>query len=176
MFALANIRFRVVDEQSEFDMSEFFDKEFWIPKWRGTLQHFLSFVSFLVKVQVNEFIEDKRLKSEGHNQVDMLGEILVETMNVDIAPYQTFQEMRLCIKDWDYQKDLGRLSSIMSQDINESVFDQLGIQMNPHTQLNHNLNGMRCDYLITILNINENYERNHYLFMLADTLNTTHAV
>lgn len=161
---LIQIRERVIELDSP-DMKDFFSPTFWQPRWIGTKERFISYVACIAG------IFDKEDPFDGVN-LDETAEKLMCEIQVDLYPHETFQELRLCSPGWEAQEDfVNLLTEIESDTLIQNMFLDLTIKKSPEALYEENIVNMRCDYLLTRLNLHVDYQTLHYLLKVADQLN-----
>ena len=106
--AIAGIESRVKPEEKN-ELAGFFMPEYWQPVWLGTAEKFLSYVTFLSNLISQEPFNDEAM--------DSLAEKLINEMDIDLSPYQTFKALRLSVAHWDVRKDV----NLLKTELNESV-------------------------------------------------------
>ncbi len=160
-FALGVLQAKVADREKE-KMKKYFDPSWWVPKWTGSQERFLSFVALVAMAKYREFNDE---------QLDEVGKMIMDEMIVDISPFNTINELRVCT-NWDIEKDIMGLLSTVAGDLSlMDVFDIPGITSDPETIYEDNILNMRADYLVTRLKLANNYKEHHYLLKTGLGLN-----
>ncbi|MGF7036902.1 hypothetical protein [Mucilaginibacter lappiensis] len=162
--AIAEIYNRV-DKTELTELTDFFSPGWWRPRWKGSHSKFISYVACITELANNESI--------GHpDNFDSIGEKVLKEIDFNIFPFESFHELRLCTSGWDAKGDVKRiLGEIAADTLIQSVHDQ-NIPSSSDTLFEENMLNMRCDYLLTRLNLGTPYEPLRYLLKSAEVLNT----
>jgi hypothetical protein len=139
---------------------DYFSPEFWEPTWTGSKMEFLSLMTIIENV--NPGIDEQ--------DMERLVAAFVKELKVDISPYQTYRELKLCATDWDMVKDMTALLEGVETDIlinsileHTNIDDSSGIEDFIADQKN--------DYLLTRVKLFENFKANHYVLEKTACLN-----
>jgi hypothetical protein len=161
---IVQIRERV-KERHDPEMQDFFSPSFWLIRWIGTKERFISYTACITGILGNEnLFEDKLL--------DEVGEKLMREIQVDIFPHNSFRELRLCTSGWEAKEDFIQiLSEIQGDTLMQNVFSEGTIIKSPEAIYEENMIKMRCDYLLTRLKLDVDYQTFHYLLKVANRLN-----
>lgn len=164
ILAISGIYGRVnKDEISE--LAGFFSPGWWRPTWKGSMVKFISYV-FCITEMV------KASAAHAEETIDTIGEKLISEINISLFPYETFRELRLCTPGWDGEGDVQKILGEVSGDLLlMSVTRNNSIKTNSDLLYEENMLNMRCDYLLTRLNFQVDYELFRYLLKCADVLN-----
>jgi hypothetical protein len=151
------------DEISE--IPGFFNSGWWRPRWAGTRLKFISYV-FCITEMV------KTSPAHAEETIDTIGEKLIGEISINLFPYETFQELRLCTPGWDGEGDVQKILEEVSGDVLvSSITKDSSIAANGDLLYEENLLNMRCDYLMTRLNFKVDNTQFRYLLKCADVLN-----
>ncbi|TRW27089.1 hypothetical protein FMM05_00110 [Flavobacterium zepuense] len=119
------------------------DPDFWKVKWQGTKESFVGFMAMVALMSGN---------GDNPEAADQLGEIFREEMHVDIAPFQTYRELRLCSNDEDmFGAMVGIEESLQSRILLEVALSDTGISESRESQFEGVYFNMLNDYLFTRL-------------------------
>lgn len=154
-----------VKERDNPEMQDFFSPSFWQLRWIGSKERFISYVACIAGIIDNEnLFEDKLL--------DDVAERLMREIYVNIFPHETFRDLRLCTSGWEAKEDFVQvLSEIQGDTLMQNVFSDGMISKSPEALYDENMINMRCDYLLTRLKFNIDYQTFHYLLKVANRLN-----
>lgn len=164
--AIDELRNRVQKEEiKQPEMQNFFNPDWWQPKWVGSKDKLISYVACLSNVlEKDKFFEGEIM--------DKTAERLMQEMDADLSPYQSFRELRLCTPDWDAKTDFISVLRVIEEDLlMGSVLKENHIGIDPDRQYEENVSNMRCDYLLTRLQLHGDDAELHYLLKSADKLN-----
>lgn len=154
-----------VKERDNPEMKDFFTLSFWQPRWFGTKEQLISYVACIVMLFQSDSIFEGDL-------FDNTGEKVLKEIEVDISPYKTFKELRICTSDWEAKQDLvGVLSEIKQDILVQSVMLDGSIKKSPEALYEENMLNMKCDYFLTRLKLKIDYSSLHYLLKAAHELN-----
>lgn len=163
--AIDGIRARVNPEEAR-ELKDFFNPEYWRPKWIGTKDKFISYVACLSNfLNRDDFFEGEMM--------DKTADMLMREMDVDLAPYQSFRELRLCTPGCDLKDDIvNELVGAVDEDLlMGSILDDGQIEISADSKREENVINMRCDYLLTRLGLEDDDGLLHYLLVKAEKLN-----
>jgi len=162
--AIDQIQERVIERDNP-EMKEYFCLSFWQPRWSGTKEQFISYTACIAMLfQSDKLFED--------NFLDNLGEKILSEFEIDISPYKTFRELRICTSGWEAKEDLVNFLAEIKQDILvQTVMLDGSITKSPEVLYEENIINTRCDYLLTRLNFDLEYSSFHYLLKSAQHLN-----
>lgn len=164
VLAIAEIHSRT-REKNNAELRDFFEPRWWRPKWIGSKERFISYVSCIAGMAGTDVV------FEGES-IDVMGERLLAEIDVDLFPYGSFKEFRLCTPDWDVETDVKRvLADVAGDMLVEATIKGAEITTHPDTLYEENLINMRCDYLLTRLNLDVDYGPFRYLLKAANVLN-----
>jgi hypothetical protein len=104
--------------------------------------------------------------------MDSLAKKLINEIDIDLSPYQTFKALRLSVAHWDVRKDV----NLLITELNESVLlndalDNTAVIKNAESQEEENLIYMKCDYLLTRLKLAADDEQVRSMLKIANVLN-----
>ncbi|TRW21040.1 hypothetical protein FMM05_20720 [Flavobacterium zepuense] len=117
--------------------------DFWKVNWQGTKESFMGFMAMVTMISGN---------SDNPEAEDQLGEIFREEMHVDIAPFRTYRELRLCSNDEDmFGAMVGIEESLQSRILLEVALSNAGISESRESQFEGIYFNMLNDYLFTRL-------------------------
>lgn len=161
---IVQIRERV-EERDNPAMQNFFLPSFWQIHWTGSKERFISYVACIAGILDNDkLFEDKLL--------DDVAEKLMREIYVNIYPHESFRELRLCTLGWEAKEDFVQiLSEIQGDTLLQNVFSDGTISKSPEALYEENMINMRCDYLLTRLKLDVDYQTFHYLLRVAERLN-----
>jgi hypothetical protein len=164
ILALAEISART-QMKDRAEMWNFFSPDFWRPRWIGSKAQFISYV-FCISGLV---AKDQHLDNDG---IDRIGERLIDEMDFNLFPYESFKELRLCTPDWDAEGDVKRILNDVAGDMLVGrVLADNAIGIHPDSLYEGNLLNMRCDFLLTRLNFDVDYGVFRCLLKAAAVLN-----
>lgn len=162
--AMAEIRSRVIEDKN-FKIDDFFSPSYWKPRWVANKEKFISYVALLSNI----FDFEDPLNG---NNLDSTAEKLLKEITVDLYPYETFRELRLCTPGWEAKDDFYNLiESIESDSLMEKIFDKEYINKDEGSLLEDNIINMKCDFLLTRLKWKVEYKTFHYLLKIGYRLN-----
>jgi len=141
----------------------FFTPEHWRPKWQGSKTRFLSYVAVVTGERDQGWM--------GEDETNRIGDILVEEMNMDIAPYNTFQEFKLCATGWDYEGDHRIVLERLDEESLLIEAEEAGAGESIESFLLDHLLDLQYDYLITRLRLTDRFDFNLFAFKMARVLN-----
>jgi hypothetical protein len=157
--AFDSIAYKYLGDQSL--PHDYFSPRFWEPTWTGSNTQFLSLVLML------ENINKDKLKEE---DMERLAAVLIKELKLDIAPYQTYNELKLCAVDWDIETDVTAvLEGTQTDMLVLSVTEDNNIAIDP--EMDDFITDQKNDYLLTRLKLFENFEANHYMLGKIACLN-----
>lgn len=117
--------------------------DFWKIKWQGTKESFVGFMSIVALMSGN---------GDNEEAADQIAEVFREEMEVDIAPFDTYRELRLCSGDEDmFSAMAGIEESLNSRVLLEVALSGTGISESKETQYQDVYFNMLNDYLFTRL-------------------------
>ncbi len=147
------------------EMRNFFNPSWWQPKWIGGKDKFISYVACLSNLlNKNNFFEGEFM--------DKTAEMLMREIDVDLAPYKSFRELRLCTSEWDIKTDMYSILGAVDEDLlMGSILKDGQIEISPDSQFEENVINMRCTYLLTRLGLKDDDGQLHYLLVKAEKLN-----
>lgn len=153
-----------VDKTELTELTNFFSPGWWRLRWKGSQSKFISYVACITE------LANKESKGLAEN-IDSMGEKVLKEIDFNIFPFESFHELRLCTSGWDAESDVKRiLDEITADTLIQSVHVQ-NIPSSSDTLFEENMLNMRCDYLLTRLNLGIAYEPLRYLLKAADILN-----
>ncbi|SMD08416.1 hypothetical protein [Pedobacter nyackensis] len=162
--SLERIHARIKDWDAK-KKDDFFDPEWWRPKWMGTKERFISYVAFLASSQDKDELFEERKMEE-------IAEGLIKEMDLDLSPHQSFRELKLCTPKWNLKADLAAtLLEVEQELLVEPALDGANVVINEDTQVERNLTYMKNDYLLTRLKLYSNFEENLYALTIMNCLN-----
>ena len=163
--AISNIHSRVIEKDTH-EMKDFFNPKWWRPKWLASTTSFISYVACVAKILNNTDPFDSEA-------MEKMATILMKEMDVNLSPHHSFNELKLCTPDWEAKSDLKSILATVEEDIAmQSLLKDEEITIHPDSQYEENLKIMRCDYLLTRLKLNVDYEQFRYLLQVAGGLNS----
>jgi len=162
--SIEKIRERITERDNP-EMKGFFTLPFWQPKWVGTNEQFISYVACIAMLfQRDSFFEGDLL--------DNTGEKILKEIEVEISPYKTFKDLRICTSGWEAREDLVEVLSEIEQDILvQTVMLDGSFKKSSEVLYEENMLNMKCDYLLTRLKFKLEYSSFHYLLKNAQKLN-----
>ncbi len=161
---LLHIKSRMTGWKEE-TMKQLFDPQWWVTKWVGSRSGLLSFV-FAISQYYNK-------TDEFEESMDILGETIVKEMCVDISPFDTFHDFRICTNDWESEDDVRSLINNSKGD--SFLFNSLegtDVDIDPESHYEYTIQSMRMVYLITRLKLTGDPDELRYLLTIAMSLNT----
>ncbi len=151
---------------------EYYTVTHWKPVWHSSHANFLSYVTNLVA-------GNPRLKEAGIGldlEIRRVGNLLIEETNIDISPYRTFEELRVCTTEWDEKEGTERLLDRLQQEsVMESIREQ-GVDESILTFFEGQISDLRYDYLITRLQLSQDYDYYRFAFEMAECYNSPDAL
>ncbi|EHQ24661.1 hypothetical protein [Mucilaginibacter paludis] len=147
-----------VSKDSVKELKDFFVPDYWKTVWVAPKEKFISFVVCLNGLMGNEdLFEGERL--------DELGEKLVKEIVIDLSPYHSFRELRLCTPEVNTEQDLEVVYyNFTNEVVLETAIAETTITINSDSQLDENIVNMQCDYLLTRLGLD--IEDDHFRMIL----------
>lgn len=142
---------------------EFFTREHWRPEWRGSKNAFLSYVQAVADAYIKFGHEE--------SEVNRIGEILVEEMNIDTSPYHTFADFKLCQTSWDFKADYRSLLDKIAEEKGFADLEEAGITESHVSFLKGCLMELHYDYLVARLKLKGNLEYYRFVLKMAECLN-----
>ena len=140
---------------------DYFSPRFWEPTWTGSNTAFLSLMLML------ESVNKDTLKEE---DMERLATAFIKELKLDISPYQTYSELKLCAADWDIEKDVNAvLEETQTDMLLLSITQDNNIALDP--EMDDFLADQKNDYLLTRVKLFENFEANHYMLGKIACLN-----
>ncbi len=142
---------------------EYFTKEHWQPEWLGNHHAFLSYVQFIAESYIKFGFEE--------TEVDRIGQILSEEMQVDLAPFQTFSEFKICQTGWDHNNEFQVIADKIAE---EKLFDELeqeGIYGSDLSFITSSLMDLQYDYLVARMKLKGDLRYYRYVLEIAESLN-----
>jgi hypothetical protein len=156
------IAFRYLSDESL--PRNYFNSVFWESTWTGSKTEFLSLMMVLENLNqdtVNEY------------EMERLAMAFIKELKLDISPYQTYGELKLCAADWDIEKDVADLIEATQTDmLLEPLLEDNNIGLSSETD--ELLANQKNDYLLTRVKLFENFEANHYVLRKIACLNRTY--
>jgi hypothetical protein len=92
-------------------------------------------------------------------------------MNIDIAPYKSFADFRICQTDWDFAKEYQVVADRITEEKLLDDMEKVGISESDLSFLINNLKDLQYDYLISRLGLKGNLEFYRFMFRIAESLN-----
>jgi hypothetical protein len=129
----------------ESEMAEIKKPSSWKMKWEGPAKNFTSMVDIFAMMS--------GIAPDDTEKIDLLAEAYLDAMEVDISPYQTYRELRLCTSADNSPVDMltQMLDHTESMFFLEKALSGTGVSYSEETQF-ENINGdMQIDYFITRL-------------------------
>jgi hypothetical protein len=165
--AMAGMSVRTIRERAKERGSllpdEYFTPEHWQPEWQGSKNAFLSYVQAIADAYIKMGNEESEL--------DRIGGILAEEMGMEIVPYQTFADFRLCQTSWDYKADYQVLLDRMKEEKIFMDLEDAGITESDISYISDSLMDLQYDYLIGRLKLKGDIEYYRFIFKMAECLN-----
>jgi hypothetical protein len=143
--------------------AEYYTPEHWRPQWHGSKTKFLSYVNVLADIHLKN--------DENEAEVNRIGEILVNEMFIDIAPYTSFKDFKVCVNGWDFKEDYKIVLDRMEQERVLAAVEDAGIGESWETFLTDHLNDLKYDYLLTRLKMADNFAYHQFVLKMAECLN-----
>lgn len=142
---------------------EFYTPEHFKPRWNGSKNAFLSYVQVIADIYIKQ----------GHNEseTDRIGEILAGEMGIDLSPYQTFADFKICQTDWDFEQDYRLVLDRMAQEQILADAEEAGISESDISLITGTLMDLQYDYLIARLKLEGNLEYFRFAMKMAGVLN-----
>lgn len=139
--------------------------DYWKTIWVAPLEKFISYVICLNGLLgYGDFFEGEHL--------DELGEKLVKEIVIDLSPYHSFRELRLCSAEVNFKEDLETvLREFNNEVVLETAIEETAVIINTDSQLNENIGNMQCDYLMTRLNFKVDDDQFRIFLKAAIVLN-----
>jgi len=157
--AFNSIAFRYLSDKSL--PHDYFSPRFWEPTWTGSKTEFLSLMQVLENVNKDSLNEE---------DLERLATAFIKELNLDISPYQTYSELKLCAADWDIGKDVAALIEGTQTDmLIQSVLEDSNIGLN--SEMEELIVNQKNDYLLTRVRLFENFDANHYILGKTTCLN-----
>jgi len=140
---------------------DYFGPRFWEPTWAGSNTAFLSLMLML------ENVNKDTLKEE---DMERLATAFIKELKLDISPYQTYSELKLCAADWDIEKDVTAvLEGTQTDMLLLSITQDNNIDIDP--EMDDFIADQKNDYLLTRVKLFGNFEANHYMLGKIACLN-----
>jgi hypothetical protein len=141
----------------------FYTPEHWQPHWNGSKNAFLSYVQVIADIYIKY----------GHDEseVNRIGGILAEEMNIDLSPYQTFADFKVCQTDWDFETDYRVVLDRMAQEQVLADAEEAGVSESTVSFLTDTLMDLQYDYLVARLKLKGNLEYYRFVLKMAESLN-----
>jgi hypothetical protein len=160
--ALKMIKARGKDRGSKLP-DAFYAPEHWRPGWQSSKNAFLSYVQIIADMYIRN----------GHNEgeIDRIGGILAKEMDIDISPYATFADFRICQTDWDFKADYKKVLDRMAEEKLLADMEKIGVTESDVTILTDCLMDMRYDYIVARLKLKGNLEYYRFVLKMAECLN-----
>jgi len=99
-----------------------------------------------------------------------LATAFIKELKIDISPYQTYSELKLCAADWDIEKDVvALLEGTQTDMLLQSVLENNDIELN--SEMEEFIANQKNDFLLTRVKLFENFEGNHYVLGKTTCLN-----
>jgi len=153
--AFDEIAFRYLGDKSL--PHDYFSPRFWEPTWTGSNTAFLSLMLVLEKLNKDIVIE-------------RLATAFIKELKLDISPYQTYGELKVCAADWDIEKDVvALLEGTQTDMLLQSVLENNDIELN--SEMEEFIANQKNDFLLTRVKLFENFEGNHYVLGKTTCLN-----
>lgn len=157
--AFDSIAFKYLSDKSL--PHDYFSMCFWEPTWTGSNTEFLSLMLVL---------ENANKDSVNGENMERLATAFIEELKLDISPYQTYSELKLCAADWDIEKDVASLIEGTQTDmLLQSVLEDNNIGLN--SDIEELIADQKNDYLLTRVKLFENFDTNHYVLGKTACLN-----
>jgi hypothetical protein len=138
----------------------YFSPAFWEPVWTGSNAEFLSLMQVLENGNVDL----------GEAELERLGDAFIRELKLNIAPYSSYRELKLCAPEWDIENDLAALLESAQTDILlQPVLDNNKIEL--HSEMAEFIANQKNDYLLTRVKLSANFELNHYVLGRMACLN-----
>ena len=119
------------------------DPSFWRIKWRGSPASFVTFITVLTMMNGGANSEEEN---------DQFAEILIDEMQVDISPYQTYRELRLCISGEHLFDGMEKIQEYLESELLMGIaLNGTGVEESRETQFKDLYFEMMNDYLMTRL-------------------------
>jgi hypothetical protein len=142
---------------------QYYTPEHWRPQWQGSKKKFLSYVNVLADIH--------QKNDENEAEVNRIGEILAKEMQIDISPYTSFKDFKVCINGWDFKEDYKIVLDRMEQERVIAAVEDAGIGESWETFLTDHLNDLKYDYLLTRLKMGDNFAYHQFVLKMAECLN-----
>ncbi|WEA00711.1 hypothetical protein [Mucilaginibacter sp. SJ] len=165
IFAITEIYSRIEKDDIS-GLGNFFTASWWRPRWKGSLSKFISYISC-----ISELV---RLSPQHTDEtIDTIGEKVANEFEIDLFPFETFTELRLCTPGWNAENDIKKLMCAVDGDMQLiSMLNEQDVGKSKEMLHEENILNMRCDYLLTRLNFKVEYELFRYLLKTAEVLNS----
>ncbi|MBD1366556.1 hypothetical protein IDJ77_22270 [Mucilaginibacter sp. ZT4R22] len=143
--------------------AEYFKTGHWKPRWNGSTNTFLSYVQVIADIYIKI----------GHDEseVNRIGAILAEEMEIDLSPYPTFADFKICQSDSDFEKDYRVVLDKMAQEQLLADAEEAGISKSDTSFLTGTLMDLQCDYLVARLKLKGNLEYYRFVLKITECLN-----
>lgn len=142
---------------------EYFTPEHWRPEWLGSPTRFLSYVAVVTGERDQGWM--------GEEETNRIGDILVEEMNIDIRPYTSFRDFKLCATGWDYEGDHRIVLDRLEEERMLIQAEEAGASESIQSILLDTLMDLQYDYIITRLRLADRFDYNLFAFKMAGVLN-----
>lgn len=117
---------------------------FWKPKWQGSPENFVGFMTLFCVLAGIE-------KTLSGDQWDRIAQVFIEELDVDLAPFSNFKEVRLCATE-DFFSGVGNvLENFQSQIFLQMALDGTGVSESNETIATTLYHKLMNDYLFTRL-------------------------
>ncbi|MEO6520539.1 MAG: hypothetical protein ABIN91_02605 [Mucilaginibacter sp.] len=144
---------------------EYYTVKHWKPKWIGNTNSFLSYVQVIADIYIKAGHEE--------SEENRIGEILAQEMGIDLSPFTTFADFKICQTDWDFESDYRIVMDRMAQEEVMIQMDEAGIVESVNSFLADSLRNLQHDYLVARLKLKGNLEYYRFVLKMAESLNTT---
>lgn len=123
--------------------NKFRDPGFWRISWKGSPQSFVKYMTILNMMTGGNPSEE---------QEDQLAEIFIKEMDVDITPFQSYRELRLCTSGKDLEEDIEKTRDYMQSELLMDIaLNGTGVSPSNETMWKDLYFDMMNDYLMTRL-------------------------
>ncbi|MEO6523026.1 MAG: hypothetical protein ABIN91_15190 [Mucilaginibacter sp.] len=145
--------------------TEYFKASHWKPRWNGSINAFLSYAQVIADIYIKV--------GNDESEVNRIGEILAKEMEIDLLPYPTFADFKVCQTDWDFEKDYQSVLDKMAQEEVLIQMEDMGVSESIVSLLTGTLMDLQYDYLISRLKLKGNLKYYRFAFSMAESLNAS---
>ncbi len=139
----------------------FLDAGFWKAKWVGSPGRFISFIMLIAGPEL-----------ENQQKTEELAQAIASEMGFSFAPYNSFQEFKICTAEWNVAEDFQQVYDGVRQMTSlDALLAELSLSKELPSQVKDAILDMRTDYLINRLGLVDDFNIYHMLIGRAMCLN-----